>query len=95
VAETQVRVVFAEARHAFSLDRLECEFALSVADEWSGKGISTLLVADLECRARSLLCNQGKRTEALDLLAPIHCWFTEGHDTPVLKEARALLEQLS
>jgi GNAT superfamily N-acetyltransferase len=45
VAETQVRVVFAEARHAFSLDRLECEFALSVADEWRGKGISTLLVA--------------------------------------------------
>jgi hypothetical protein len=42
-----------------------------------------------------LLCSQGKRTEALDLLAPIHGWFTEGHDTPVLKEARSLLEQLS
>jgi len=28
--------------------------------------------------------DQGKRTEARDLLAPIHGWFTEGFDTPVL-----------
>jgi predicted ATPase len=39
--------------------------------------------------------DQGKRTEARDLLAPVYNWFTEGHDTPVLKEAKALLEQLS
>jgi tetratricopeptide (TPR) repeat protein len=38
--------------------------------------------------------DQGKRTEARDLLAPIYDWFTEGFDTPVLKEAKALLEQL-
>ena len=37
---------------------------------------------------------QGKRTEARDLLAPIYGWFTEGFDTPVLKEAKALLDQL-
>jgi predicted ATPase len=34
-------------------------------------------------------------TEARDLLAPVYNWFTEGFDTPVLKEAKALLEQLS
>jgi predicted ATPase len=39
--------------------------------------------------------DQGKRTEARDLLAPIYDWFTEGFDTPVLKEAKALLEQLA
>ena len=39
--------------------------------------------------------DQGKRTEARDLLAPVYSWFTEGFDTPVLKEAEALLEQLS
>ena len=39
--------------------------------------------------------DQGKRTEARDLLAPIYDWFTEGFDTPVLKEAEALLEQLA
>ena len=35
------------------------------------------------------------RTEAHDLLAPIYGWFTEGFDTPDLKEAKALLEELA
>jgi predicted ATPase len=39
--------------------------------------------------------DQGKRTEARDLLAPIYGWFTEGFDTQVLKDARALLNQLA
>ena len=30
------------------------EFALSIADDWHGKGLGSLLVADIECRARSL-----------------------------------------
>jgi hypothetical protein len=38
---------------------------------------------------------QGRRTEARDLLAPIYDWFTEGFDTLDLKEAKALLDQLS
>jgi class 3 adenylate cyclase/predicted ATPase len=38
--------------------------------------------------------DQGKRNEARDLLAPIYGWFTEGFDTPDLKEAKALLQQL-
>ncbi len=38
--------------------------------------------------------DQGKRTEARDLLAPIYGWFTEGFDTPDLKEAKALLDEL-
>ena len=38
--------------------------------------------------------DQGKRTEAHGLLAPIYGWFTEGFDTLDLKEAKALLEQL-
>jgi tetratricopeptide (TPR) repeat protein len=32
--------------------------------------------------------DQGKRTEAHDLLAPVYGWFTEGFDTLDLKEAR-------
>ena len=39
--------------------------------------------------------SQGKRKEAFDLLAPVYNWFTEGFDTKDLKEAKALLEQLS
>jgi predicted ATPase len=37
---------------------------------------------------------QGKRAEARELLAPIYGWFTEGFDTPDLREAQALLEDL-
>jgi predicted ATPase len=38
--------------------------------------------------------DQGRRTEARDLLAPIYGWFTEGFDTPDLKEAKSLLDEL-
>jgi GNAT superfamily N-acetyltransferase len=57
LAETRVDgapLVVAEARCAFSRDRRECEFALSVADGWHGKGIGTLLVAEVERRAGRL-----------------------------------------
>ena len=39
--------------------------------------------------------DQGKRTEARDLLSPIYDWFTEGFDTQDLKEAKALLVDLA
>jgi hypothetical protein len=39
--------------------------------------------------------DQGKRAEARDLLAPVYNWFTEGFDTPVLQDAKLLLDQLS
>jgi class 3 adenylate cyclase/tetratricopeptide (TPR) repeat protein len=39
--------------------------------------------------------DQGKRTEARDLLSPVYEWFTEGFDTPVLKGVRALLAELA
>ena len=38
---------------------------------------------------------QGRRADAYDLLAPVYGWFTEGFDTMDLKEAKALLEQLT
>ena len=38
--------------------------------------------------------NQGKQTEARELLAEIYGWFTEGFDTPDLIDAKALLEEL-
>ena len=39
--------------------------------------------------------DQGQRVEAHDLLAPVYGWFTEGFDTPDLKEAKALLDELA
>jgi len=35
---------------------------------------------------------QGRASEARELLAPIYGWFTEGFDTPDLKAAKALLD---
>ena len=39
--------------------------------------------------------DQGKRSKARDLLTPVHTWFTEGFDTPDLKDAKALLDELA
>jgi tetratricopeptide (TPR) repeat protein len=39
--------------------------------------------------------DQGKRTEARDLLIPLYGWFTEGLDTRDLRDAKALLDELA
>jgi hypothetical protein len=39
--------------------------------------------------------HQGKVQQARELLAPVYGWFTEGFDTRVLKEAKALLQELA
>ena len=53
----------------------------------------------LELRAAMSLSRlwqqQGKRTEARELLAPIYGWFTEGFDTADLQETKALLDALA
>ena len=53
----------------------------------------------LELRAAMSLArlfrDQGRRSEARGLLAPVYGWFTEGFDTLDLKEAKALLKELA
>jgi predicted ATPase len=39
--------------------------------------------------------SQGKAQQARELLARVYGWFTEGFDTLDLKEAKALLEELT
>jgi predicted ATPase len=39
--------------------------------------------------------DQGKSRQARELLGPVYGWFAEGFDTRDLKEAKALLEELS
>jgi len=64
--------------------------ALAISEQQSAK--------TFELRAATSLArlwrDQGKRAEARDLLAPVYGWFTEGFDTPVLKDAKALLDEL-
>ena len=64
--------------------------ALSIAGEQEAK-LWELRAAVSLARLRR---DEGCRGEARDLLAPIYGWFTEGFDTPDLKEAKALLERL-
>jgi hypothetical protein len=42
-----------------------------------------------------LLLQQRRRDEARPMLAEIYGWFTEGFDTADLKDAKALLDELS
>jgi predicted ATPase len=53
----------------------------------------------LELRAATSLarlwCDQGRHSQAYDLLAPVYGWFTEGFETADLKDARALLDELA
>jgi len=41
-----------------------------------------------------LYSERGRPTKARDVLAPVYGWFTEGFDTPDLREAKALLSAL-
>lgn len=57
------------------------------------------LAKSLELRAATSLArlwgSQKKQRTAAEFLAPIYDWFTEGFETPDLKEAKSLLEELS
>jgi predicted ATPase len=65
--------------------------ALAVAREQQAKSWELRAAMSL---AR-LWRDQEKRRQAHDLLAPVYGWFTEGFDTLDLKEARALLDELT
>ena len=65
--------------------------ALSIAREQEAK-LWELRAAVSLARLRR---DQGRRIEARELLAPVHGWFTEGFGTPDLKEAKALLDELT
>jgi predicted ATPase len=65
--------------------------ALSIAQDQEAKLWELRAAASL---AR-LWGEQGRREEARDLLSPVYGWFTEGFDTPDLREAKALLDELA
>jgi hypothetical protein len=65
--------------------------ALSIARQQSARMLELRCTTTL---ARALV-ERGERREPHDLLAPVYAWFTEGFDTPDLKEAKALLDELT
>jgi predicted ATPase len=65
--------------------------ALAVARRQSAKALELRAAMSLT----RLYQQQGRQGEARPLLAECYGWFTEGFDTPDLKEAKALLDHLS
>jgi tetratricopeptide (TPR) repeat protein len=67
------------------------EEAMRIAREQQAKSYELRAATSL---AR-LWGEQGQRAEAIELLAPIYGWFTEGLDTADLKDAKLLLDDLA
>ena len=67
------------------------EQAIAIARQQEAKSWELRAVTSL---AR-LLAQRGRRDDAGAMLAEIYGWFTEGFDTPDLKDAKALLEELN
>ncbi|MFQ5694899.1 MAG: AAA family ATPase, partial [Terriglobia bacterium] len=65
--------------------------ALRIAREQGAKSLELRAATSLS----RLWCDQEKRQEARNLLAPMYNWFAEGFDTTDLKEAKALLDGLT
>jgi predicted ATPase len=65
--------------------------AIRIAQAQQAKSLELRAARDL---AR-LWGEQRRRAEARDLLAPVYGWFAEGFDTADLKEAKALLDELT
>jgi class 3 adenylate cyclase/predicted ATPase len=65
--------------------------ALSIAEEQGAKLWELRAAVSLAGLRR----DQGRHADARDLLAPAYGWFTEGFATPDLKEAKALLDELT
>ncbi len=54
----------------------------------------TMAIAGID-QPRSALARPGQALGSRDLLGPIYNWFTEGFDTPDLKDAKVLLDELA
>jgi predicted ATPase len=100
VERTRARWLASElSRHKGRL--LQQQGCAEAAEELYRKALSTAQEQQAklwELRAAVSLArlwrDQNRRAEARDLLAPVYGWFTEGFDTPDLKEAKALLDEL-
>ena len=65
--------------------------AIEIAQRQQAKSLELRAVMSVS----RLWQQQGKQKEAHELLSEIYGWFTEGFDTADLKDAQALLDELS
>jgi predicted ATPase len=103
VAKTDIVYYVAELHRLEGELRLDCDPAAAAAAEASFRRAIEIAqrqqAKSWELRAATSLsrlwAKEERHTEARDLLAPVYGWFTEGFDTTDLKEAKALLEELT
>ena len=81
--------------HEAAGERERAMICYQKALEWSRARQAKLFELRASTSLARLWRDQGKRAEARDLLGPIYHWFTEGFDAPDLKDAKALLDELS
>jgi class 3 adenylate cyclase/predicted ATPase len=99
---------YAEAYLAAEIDRLESlllqreQTAPEIIEEYLVKSLNTaskqgarLYELRTATTLASMLADRNDRRGAMDTLAPVFGWFTEGFDTSDLREAKALLEKLA
>jgi predicted ATPase len=76
-------------------DAAEAELCFHTAIEIAGRQSARIAELRATTSLARLLASQGRREEACTKLAEIYGWFSEGFDTLDLKDARALLDELS
>jgi predicted ATPase len=79
------------AENNFDEGQASLQQAIRIARDQQAKSLELRAVTSL---AR-LWGEQGRRAEARDLLASLYGWFIEGFDTADLKDAKALLDELT
>jgi predicted ATPase len=89
-------------RVAGEITLMSPERDVAKAEEYFGRALAVARqqqAKSWELRAAMILArlwrDQRKVREARELLAPVYGWFTEGFDTRDLKEAKALLDELT
>jgi predicted ATPase len=75
----------------FEYAQTEYEIAIDLARQQEAKFWELRAATNLARLCR----DQGRRADARDIIAPVYGWFTEGFDTLDLKQAKALLEELT
>jgi predicted ATPase len=92
--EADVHRAEGELRHLAGAPDAEVEAcfaaALAVARQQAARSFELRAATSLARLRR----DQARRGEARDVLEPVYGWFTEGLDTPDLRDARELLDEL-
>ena len=101
IEKTNERIWEAEV-HRIRADLLKIQGDFPAAEDSYQKAIQVAHqqhANSFELRASTGLArlwkSQGRVDEARELLEGIYAWFTEGFDTPDLKEAKSTLDELS